>query len=102
MTGYNACNLLARLAEEDMSLVDLTHSWDKSNNEPLHERLHLGFVVDIVEELFKIPTTRWEALRVVADDILSSKGVRVQARKLTRLVGTAISMRLALGPITQL
>ena len=68
MTGYNACNLLARLAEEDMSLVDLTHSWDKSNNEPLHERLHLGFVVDIAEGLFKIPTTRWkdESLHMIS------------------------------------
>ena len=102
ITGYNACNLLARLVEEDMRLVNLTPSWDKSENGPLHERLHLGFVVDIAEELFKIPTTRWEALRVAANDIISFKGVRIQARKLTKLVGTAISMRLAWGPITQL
>ena len=66
------------------------------------DRLHLGFVVDLAEGLLKVPTTRWEAHRVVADDILGSKGVRAQARKLASLVGTVISMKLTWGPITQL
>ena len=58
ITGYNACNLLARIVEEYMRLAGMLINWDKSGNEPLHERLHLGFVVDLTHGLFKVPPTR--------------------------------------------
>ena len=50
----------------------------------------------------KVHIRRWEALKASLDFILSSKGVRVQARKLASFVGTSISMKLDWGPITQL
>jgi hypothetical protein len=58
--------------------------------------------VNLAEGLFKVPIYRWEALKASAKAILSSKGFRVQARKLASLVGTVISMKLAWGPISQL
>jgi len=60
--------------------------------------VRLGFDVNLVTGLFKVHITRWEALRDDAAAILNSKGTRVQAHKLVRLVGTIISMKLAWGP----
>ena len=102
ITGCEACRTLARIVEEEMRLAGLTINWEKSDGTPLQERIHLGFVVNLAEGLFKVPIRRWEALTVSVGLILSSKGVRVQARKLASLVGTVISMKLAWGPITQL
>jgi len=43
------------MVEEDMRLADLTINCRKSDGNPLHERIHLGFVVDLAEGLFKVP-----------------------------------------------
>ena len=75
---------------------------DKSDGKPKHDRVHLGFDVDQTAGLFKVPITRWEALRADAAAILNSKGPRSQARKLACLVGHVIFMKLAWGPITHL
>ncbi len=61
----------------------------------------MEFIVNLSKGLFKVPIHRWESLKALAASILSSKGVRVQARKLASLVDTVISMKLAWGPITQ-
>ncbi len=100
--GYYAGCLLAKIVKEDMRRAGLAINWDKSDDISKHERRHLGFDVDLVNGLFKIPIARWETLREDALAILSSKGNRVQARKLACLVGTVISMKLASRPITQL
>jgi hypothetical protein len=102
ITVYNACRLLARIVEEDMRLEGLLVNRDKSDNELLHERLHLGFIFDLAKGLFKVPPTRWESLRDDANVIIAAKGVRVQARTLASLMGTIFSMKLAWGLITQL
>ncbi len=62
----------------------------------------LGFDVDMGEGKFRVPVDRWEALQSKTDAILAARGGRVQARKLSSLTGTAISMKLAWGPLTQL
>jgi len=100
--GYDDGCLLAKIVEEDMRRAGLTINWDNSDGNPKHERLHLGFDVDLLAGLFKVPIARWEALRDDAATILNSKGTRVQARKLACLVGTVICMKLAWGPIAQL
>ncbi len=102
LLGLDACRLMARMVEEDMRLADLTVNWENSDGNPLHERLHLGFVVNLAEGLFKAPIKRWEAFRDSAEAILNAKVTRVQARKLKSLVGTVTSMKIAWGPITQL
>jgi hypothetical protein len=102
ITGCEACRTLARIVEEEMRLSGLTIHWEKSDGTLIQERIHLGFVVNLAEGLFKVPIRRWEALTASVGFILSSKGVRVQARKLASLVGTGISMKLAWGLITQL
>jgi hypothetical protein len=99
---YDDGCLLAKIVEEDMRRADLTIKWDTSDGDPMHERLHLGFDVDLAAGLFKVPITKWEVLRADAAVILNSKGTRVQARKLACLVDIVISMKLAWGPITQL
>ena len=55
---YNSCNLSARIVEEITRLAGLSINWDKSDNKPLHGRLHLGFVVDLAEGLVKVPAAR--------------------------------------------
>jgi len=100
--GYDAGFLLAGIVEEDMRRAGLAITREKSDGSPKHNRVHLGFDVNLATGLFKVHITRWEALRADAAAILNSKGTRVQARKLACLVGTVISMKLAWGPITQL
>ena len=80
VTGYNDCSLLARIVEEDIRLAGLSINRGKRVNEPLHERLHLGFIVDLAQGLFKVPPTRWQSLRDDANAIVTAQGVRVQAR----------------------
>jgi hypothetical protein len=93
---------LAKIVEEDMRRAGLVINQDKSDGTHEHDRVHLGFDVNLAAGLFKVPITRWDALRADAAAILNSKGTRVQARKLACLVGTVTSMKLAWGPITQL
>ena len=83
-------------------MQSLTINWEKSDGIPLHERIHLGFIFNLAEGLFKVSIRRWEALKVLVESFFSSKGVRVQAWKRASLVGTVISMKLAWGPITHL
>ena len=93
ITGCEACRQLARMVEYDMRRAGLSINEEKSDGVPSQERIHLGFVVNLSEGLFKVPIHRWEALNASATSILSSKGLRVQARKLASLVGTVISMK---------
>ena len=58
--------------------------------------------MDLGEGKFRVPVDRWNSLQSKVDSILSAKAGRVQARKLSSLTGTVISMRLAWGPVTQL
>jgi hypothetical protein len=93
--GYDAGYLLAKIVEEDMRRAGRAINQSKSDGTPKHDRVHLGFDVDLASGLFKVPIARWEALRAYAVAILNSKGTHVQARKLACLVGTVISMKLA-------
>ena len=63
ITGCEACRVLTRIVEEDMRLAGLTINWKKLDGTPLQERIHLGFVVNFAEGLFKVPIRRWEALK---------------------------------------
>jgi len=100
--GYDAGCLLAAIVEEDMRRAGIAINRSKSDGTPKHDRVHLKFNVAMAAGLFKVPITRWEALRADAAAILNSRGTRVQARKLACLMGTGISMKLDWGPITQL
>ena len=93
---------MAKIFNEDTRRAGLTINWYRSDDTTKHERRHLGFDVNRANGLFKVPIARWEALREAGAAIINSKGSRVQARKLTCLVGTVISIKLAWGPITQL
>ena len=85
--GYEAGCHLAKVVEEDLRLAGLAINQDKSDGTPNHDRVHLGFDVDLAAGLFKVPLTRWEALRDDTLTILNSKGTRVQAPSQTRLPG---------------
>jgi hypothetical protein len=100
INGCEACRHLALIVEEDMRLASLTINWEKSDGIPLQERIHLGFIVNLAEGVFEVIIYRWKALKSSVGLMLSSKCMRVQARKLASLVGTVISMKLAWGPIT--
>jgi len=54
------------------------------------------------EGKFRVPIDRWEALQSKTDANLAARGGGVQARKLSSLTGTVISMKLAWEPVTQL
>ena len=56
-----------------MRLACFTIDWRKSDGDPIHERLHFGFVADLAEGLFKVSIKRWETLRDYATAILEAK-----------------------------
>jgi len=62
----------------------------------------MGFDVDMGEGEFRVSVDRWDALQSKTNEILSSRGGRVHARKLSSLTGTVICMKLIWGLITQL
>ena len=75
--GYNAGCLLARIVEKDMHLVSLPINQDNIDGPHKHERLHLGFHMDLAAGLFKVSIARWTAFRddVVARSKLASSHV---------------------------
>ncbi len=73
ITGCESCRKLARIVEHDMRLAGLSINEEKSDGVPSQERIHLGFVVNLSEGLFKVPIHKWEALKASATSILSSK-----------------------------
>ena len=56
---YDAGCLLAEIVEEDMRRAGIAINREKSDGTPKHNRVHLGFDVDLVAGLFKAPITRW-------------------------------------------
>jgi hypothetical protein len=77
--SYEAGIRLRSIIEEDMRLAGLSINWDKSDNVPLQERIHLGFIVNLAEGIFKIPVTILESLHKEIESILNSQNGRVQA-----------------------
>ena len=61
--GYDARCLLAKIIEENIRRAGLTINRDKSDGVPTHDRLHLGFDVNLAAGLFKVPIAYWETLR---------------------------------------
>ncbi len=74
----------------------------KCNLDPSLCLRQLSFDVDMGEGKFRVPVDRWEALQSKMDAILSARGGRVQAKNLSSLTGTVISMGQAWGQVTQL
>ena len=64
-------------------------------NPYMNAYIYIGFIADLAEGLCKVPATRLGSLRVIANAMIHSKGVRFQARKLASLMGTIISTKLA-------
>jgi hypothetical protein len=77
--------------------VGLKINFPKSGLIPMEERKHLGFDVDLGARYFRVPTDRWEALQLSTDAFLMARGRQIQARPLTSLFGTVISIMLAWG-----
>ena len=50
--------LLANIVEEDMRRSGLATNQDKRDGTPKHDRVHLGFDMDMAAGLFKVPITR--------------------------------------------
>ena len=55
--GYDAGCLLAKIVEEDMHCAGLAINQTKSDGTPKHDRVHLGFDVELAAGLFKVPLT---------------------------------------------
>jgi hypothetical protein len=51
--GYEAGVRLRFIIEKDMRLAGLSINWDKSDNNPLQERIHLGFIVNLAKGFFR-------------------------------------------------
>jgi hypothetical protein len=51
ITGCEACRQLARMVEYDMRRAGLSINEEKSDGVPSQERIHLGFVVNLSEDL---------------------------------------------------
>ena len=53
ITGCEACRQLTRMVEHDMRLADLSINWEKSDDNPSQERIHLGIVVNLLRAFLK-------------------------------------------------
>jgi hypothetical protein len=100
--SWALCAAMAREVEGDMCNAGLQINVPKCGTIPHHKRRQLGFDVDLAEGLFTVPLERWEALQSKTNAIMSARNGRVQARVISSLVGTIISMHLARGSATQL
>ena len=100
--GEQACLRLCLRVRKDFFSAGLIINVPKCCLTPALVLRQLGFDVDMAEGKFRVRVNRWEALQSLTDSILSSRGVRVHARKLASLAGTVISMRLACGPVNHL
>jgi hypothetical protein len=102
MKGSQVCLRLCREVRQDFYDACLIINVPKCQLDPALCLRQLGFDVDMGKGKFRVPIDRWEALKPKTDAILSARGGRMQARKLSSLTGTIFSMKLAWGPITQL
>ena len=100
--GRQAFLLLCRRVRKDFSFAGLIINEPKCNLDPALCLRQLGFDVGMGEGKFRVPVDRWEDLKSKTDAILAAQGGRVQAKKLSSLTGTVISMKLAYGSVTQL
>jgi len=93
--GKHAYLLLCRSVGRDFFDAGIIINESKCNLDPALCLRQMDFDVDMGEGKFRVPVDRWEALQSKIDAILSARGEKVQARKLSRLTGTVISMKLA-------
>jgi hypothetical protein len=100
--GRQTCMLLCRRVKKDFFDAEVIINETKCKLDPALCLRQLGFDVDMGEGKFRVPVDRWEALQSKTDAILAARGGRMQAKKLSSLTGTVISMKLARGPVTQL
>jgi len=100
--GSQTCLRLYRRVMQDFYDAGLIINVPKCLLDPALCLRQPGFDVDMGEGEFRVPIDRWEALRSKTDAILSARGRRMHALKLSSLTGAIISMKLAWGPVTQL
>jgi len=87
--GPQACLGLCRKVRQDFYDVGLIINVLKCQLDPALCLRQLGFDVDMGEGKSRVPIDRWEALKSTTDAILSARGEKVQAWKLSSLTGTA-------------
>ncbi len=71
--------------KRDLVHAGLRINVPKSHSIPAQQHRQLGFDVDFADGKFQVPADRWEALKVSANALLSSRHGRVQTRGLARL-----------------
>jgi len=102
MPGFWQCVRMARRADKYFVRAGLQINVPKCHSTPAQQRRQLGFDVDLAEAKFQVTADQWEALKVSATALLSSRNGEVQARSLARLKGTVISMHMSWDPVTLL
>ncbi len=101
-SGTRPASNCPSLSKKICAVLAYSVNWDKSDRIPLQERVHLGFIVNFSEGLFKVSIAIWESLHTDINSILASHNGRVQTHKLASLVGTLILMKIAWSAVTQL
>ncbi len=100
--GKYKCLQLCFRPQKDFVSAGLITIVPKCCLPPLLVMLQPCFDIDMAEGKFRVPVDCWEAYQSLNDSILSTKGGRVQPRKLASMAGIVISMKLSWGPVTQL
>ena len=90
----------ARVREDNAASGFVAHP-EKSCWEPTQVGELLGFILDLREGVIRVPPRRVNGLRERIDLVTLQKSA-VMARHLAGLVGTIVSMGLALGPVSRL
>ena len=101
------CSPNLALAEREQAFIlavftaaGLTINREKSQLSFTYRLEHLGFEIDALAGLIRIPQARWDAFQGRVRAVLSVR--RVQVREVSRVAGHAASMSLVLGGVARL
>lgn len=98
---YRSAHVMAERVKMDIQSSGFVINKDKSQWIPAQSVELLGFVMDLKEGKFRVPTHRMDALRRLIDTVIKDNYF-VSARMLARVAGSLVSMMLAMGPVVRL
>ena len=96
---FHNTELVAHIVKTDLCRSGFVVNPKKSRWVPTQKDSHLGFIVDLREEILSVTPARIQKLNKLLN--LASKDLHLSARKIASLVGSIISMGLGIGPVAR-
>ena len=84
----------------DLDSAGLTVNFEKSSLEPERRKTWLGFIIDTIDMIFEVPTSKVERVLGLISEALNNDFL--SAREISKIAGNLISMATAVGPLVYL